>query len=51
AESDSRLREGGLNGAHPNEEWEYVFDIDNNFRSPLDSSTTGWSMGAYEYFE
>ncbi|MCP4120331.1 MAG: DUF1565 domain-containing protein, partial [Bacteroidetes bacterium] len=47
AESDSRLREGGLNGAHPNEEWEYVFDIDNNFRSPLDSSTTGWSMGAY----
>ena len=40
----------GLNGAHSNENWGFTTDKDGNNRSPLDdSSTTGWSVGAYEY--
>ena len=40
----------GINGAHSSENWGFITDKDDNSRSPLDdSSTTGWSIGAYEY--
>ena len=43
------VTEGGLNGAHSAENWGFTTDKDVNPRSPLDdSSTTEWSMGAYE---
>ncbi|MBN1412318.1 MAG: right-handed parallel beta-helix repeat-containing protein [Spirochaetales bacterium] len=41
---------GGLNGAHSTALWNFTTDKDGDPRSPLDdTSTTGWSMGAYEY--
>lgn len=40
----------GINGAQSSENWGFTTDKDDNSRSPLDdSSTTGWSIGAYEY--
>ncbi|MBN2323597.1 MAG: hypothetical protein JXQ30_07680 [Spirochaetes bacterium] len=46
---DSVTKEG-LNGAHSSESWGYTVDKNGTQRSPLDdSSTEGWSMGAYEY--
>jgi len=36
----------GLNGAK--ETWDFTTDVTGAGRTPLDSSLTGWSMGAYE---
>lgn len=41
------VTQGGLNGA--NQGWSFTIDKDGNLRSPLDTSPTGWSMGAYEF--
>ncbi|MCP4138638.1 MAG: DUF1565 domain-containing protein [bacterium] len=49
AESPLMLLEGGLNGVHPERNWGFIVDREGIFRSPIDMSTTGWSMGAYEY--
>jgi len=41
---------GGLNGQHSTENWSYHDDREGVTRTPSDdSSTTGWSMGAYEH--
>ncbi len=45
--SPAVVREGGLNGA--NEGWGFITDKNGVSRTPLDSSPTGWSMGAYEF--
>ena len=45
----SPVKGSGLNGAHSAEIWGFTTDKDGTSRSPLnDSSTTGWSIGAYE---
>lgn len=47
--SPDSIKENGINGAHSSFNWGFTIDMDENPRSPLDdSSTTGWSIGAYE---
>jgi len=42
----SPVKDAGLNGAK--EDWDFTTDVTGAARTPLDSSVTGWSMGAYE---
>jgi len=50
ASSPDSVTQEGINGVHSTESWGYAIDKNGAQRSPLDdSSSTGWSMGAYEY--
>jgi hypothetical protein len=47
-QSGSTVKASGLNGRKSTENWDFSTDILGNPRTPVDNTTTGWSIGAYE---
>jgi hypothetical protein len=47
-QSSSAVKALGLNGAAQSPAWGFITDFSGTVRTPLDATSTGWSIGAFE---